>query len=733
MYSHKRGARHLGVTLPAVSAALLATSTCCVFTVTHAQTALPGIVVEGKSQPVRRKPVIATKAAPQSTTAQTPAEAVATTGDATARADSLTVWTTEEAQQALALVPGSVMVVPDTAYKTTTPANTIKDVLDYVPGVFVQPKWGDDSRLSIRGSGLSRNFHLRGLQLYMDGIPISTADGFGDFQELDPTAYRYVEVYKGPNGLRFGAASLGGAINFVTPTGRDSDLFGASVDFGSFGFKRLQANSGGVQGPADAFITGSWQESDGFREHSSGESKRLSANIGYRLSEDLETRFYLNANEVRQRIPGSVTKNVALNNPESAAAINVLDDWQRNIDTLRFANKTTWRIAPGTIVEFGAFAVDRHLMHPIFQWLDYRYDDYGGFARVLDERRIAGFKNRLLVGVNIHNGSVDADQYDNNGGQQGNKLSSTKNESENTTAYIENSFYILPQLAIVAGTQFLDASRKLTDKMGTASGSESYDAWSPKVGLLWEVDRHWQIYANVARSAEAPSFGENSFSAAAAFDAKMQTATTFEIGTRGRRPDYTWDFALYRANIDNELLCTAPFPVAAFCVIGNADKTIHQGVEVAFGASILKSMFVSGERPDRLWLNIAYTFSDFRFDSDSLYGNNEIPGAPRHYLRAELLYKHPAGFYFGPNVEWVPEAYFVDSANTLDTEAYAIWGLKAGYDSGNGLSLYIEGRNLSDKRYIASTGITNVADPALTTLFEPGTGRAVFAGVKVAW
>ena len=58
-----------------------------------------------------------------------------------------------------------------------------------MPGVFAQPKWGDDTRLSIRGSSLSRNFHLRGVQLYMDGIPINTADGYGDFQEIDPTAY----------------------------------------------------------------------------------------------------------------------------------------------------------------------------------------------------------------------------------------------------------------------------------------------------------------------------------------------------------------------------------------------------------------------------------------------------------------------------------------------------------------------------------------------------------------
>ena len=53
----------------------------------------------------------------------------------------------------------------------------------------------------------------------MDGIPINTADGYVDSSEIDPTAYRYVEVYKGANALRFGANSLGGAINFVMPTG----------------------------------------------------------------------------------------------------------------------------------------------------------------------------------------------------------------------------------------------------------------------------------------------------------------------------------------------------------------------------------------------------------------------------------------------------------------------------------------------------------------------------------
>ena len=115
---------------------------------------------------------------------------------------SLTVPTARQALSDIQRTPGGVAIIQAEDYKAMTPAVTLKDVLDFVPGVFVQPKWGEDSRLSIRGSGLSRNFHLRGMQLYMDGIPINTADGYGDFQEIDPTAYRYVEVYRGANVLR---------------------------------------------------------------------------------------------------------------------------------------------------------------------------------------------------------------------------------------------------------------------------------------------------------------------------------------------------------------------------------------------------------------------------------------------------------------------------------------------------------------------------------------------------
>ncbi|WP_024575307.1 MULTISPECIES: TonB-dependent receptor [unclassified Afipia] len=710
------------VSIRARSILLASAATVSTIPLAHAQTApqeLPPVVVQTERQPRPVRNRVATPAPVQSGSASTAP---------TAAPAPLGVKTADQARQDIQQTPGGVAVVAAEEYKNNSVASTIKDILGYVPGVFAQPKWGDDTRLSIRGSGLSRNFHLRGIQLYMDGIPINTSDGYGDFQEIDPTAYKYVEVYKGANALQFGANSLGGAINFVTPTGRDFGVNSAGIDMGSFGYRRFQGSVGGANGPWDAFFTASNQSAEGFRDHSYGHSTRASGNIGYQFSPDFETRFYINANDIRQRIPGSVTRASALTSPETAAAGNVINDQQRNIDSGRLANKTTVRFG-ATTVEFGAFAVDRHLMHPIFQWLDYQYKDYGGFGKVTDDRVIGGFRNRLVAGVNVVNGEIDNKQYQNIGGYKGALLSSSLDKSKNTSAYVENSFYFLPNVAAIGGTQFLYATRDRTARFGaTSSGSTEFNLWSPKAGLLWDIDPTWQAFANISRSAEVPSFGESSAAPAIPFYLiQPQTATTYEIGTRGRRPDLTWELTGYRAEIKNELQCMYGAP--GQCNVVNADRTVHQGIEAGLGVAVLKNVFTPDA--DKVWINLSYTYNDFRFDNDPVFGNNQLPGAPRHFLRAEALYKHANGFYIGPNIEWVPQAYYVDNANSFTTQTYAIWGLKAGVDDGK-YSMYLEARNIANTAYIASTSIARNAN-ATSALFEPGTGRAVYAGMKVRW
>ena len=650
------------------------------------------------------------------------------------QAGSLTVRSFEQARQEIELTPGGAEVVSAAQWRDT-PATTIKDMLDYVPGVFAQPKWGEDTRLSIRGSGIARNSHLRGIQLYQDGIPLNAADGGGDFQEIDPTAFQYVEVFKGANGYQFGANALGGAINFVTPTGRSAPGIGLRLDGGSFGFGRVQANAGGVNGAFDGYITGSYLTTDGYRQHSSGESTRGSANFGWQPTDTFETRFYFNATDVQQDIPGAVSKSVALASPQTANPTNVRLDYERNIEAIRVANKSTFVISDTTKLDVGLFYNNRSLIHPIFQVLDYGYEEYGAFTRLVDERTIGGHNNRLVMGVNFGTGTVDAQRYANVSGNSGNLVYLAQDEATTTTLYAEDNFYLTKDFALVGAFQYLNASLNRLAYLNTTAGGNDYQLFLPKGGFVWELAPNAQLYGNVSRSGEVPTFSElTNFAVGDIANLEAQTATTIEIGSRGQSATFNWDVSLYRSWVKNELQCQdTGILMGLTCTVVNLDDTIHQGMEVGLQWSLFQGVFAKGPAAqDSVWLNLAYTYSNFFFNNDPVWGNNQLPGIPPHYLRAELLYKHPSGFYAGPNVEWVPVAYYVDDANTLDTSPYALLNFRAGYDPGGRFSVYVDARNLLNTNYIASVNVTGRASPN-QALFEPGNGRAIYVGTKMTF
>lgn len=634
-----------------------------------------------------------------------------------------------QAKAEIERTPGAVAIVDEERFKTT-PVQTIKDILAYVPGVITQPRMGDDARVSIRGSGLSRAYGNRGLAMFIDGIPLNTSDGLLDFFEIDPSAYRYIEVYKGPNALRYGANALGGAINLITPTGRDAAAFDGRVDVGSYGYVKGQASTGAASGRVDYFITASGQRIDGYREHSGGHAFRGNFNLGYRLSDDAETRFYVYGATTEQRIPGEVNKAQALSSPRLANAVWVAQDQQRNVASVRVANKTTLRL-DSTTIDFGLFYNNRHVKHPIYQWLDFTVDDYGGFVRAVDARTIGGLPNRLIVGANVQNGTIDSEQFLNlDDAVKGDLTQSMVDKSKNVSFYTEDSLYMLPNVALIAGVQYLHASRDRRDRFlsdGDQSGEKRYDLWSPRFGMLWDIDGDSQLFANVSRSAEVPSYDANIF-ASATIDLQVQRATTFEVGTRGRSGVVRWDVSLYRSELRNELQCLTTAPWAP-CSIINAGDTVHQGIEAGLDASVPVSALAAG---DTLAFAAAYTFSDFFFDDDPRYRDNRLPGVPRHYVRAEVLYRHPSGFYAGPNVEWAPGRYFADNANSLSVAPYALFNLRAGFDTGKRWSVYVESRNLTDKHYISTVAIAGEANAA-SEIFNPGIGRAVFGGVRFQW
>ncbi|MGX9964897.1 TonB-dependent receptor family protein [Roseomonas sp. F4] len=635
----------------------------------------------------------------------------------------------EEAIARAREVPGNVSVVPATEFRDQAGVTTIRDMLRYTPGVFAEPKWGEDSRISIRGSSLSRNFHLRGIRLYQDGVPVNQADGSGDFQELDPLTFQRVEVYRGANAFTLGANTLGGAINFLTPTGRTAPGGVVRLEAGSDGFARSQTSYGYAHGPLDAWASISGLTQEGYRDHSAGRSIRFNGNTGYQWSGQAETRFFAAYNNIWQQIPGSVSRDAALNRPRGAAAGNLRLDYQRNIESTRLGTVTAIRPQQGVLIEVGGGYVRRELDHPIFQYLDNTSDDISAFARTTLEGTVGGFANRLTFGVNASIGRMLNNRFVNNAGHAGAMTYSSVDRATNLDTYFENALTVAPGLSLIAGASMGTSRRISRDEFlsdGDQSGSGTWSWVNPRVGFLWQATPEAQLFGNLSWATEPPTFSDlialvpqGGFSRLNA-----QRSTTAEIGTRGQRGDLGWELTLYRSWIRDEIqLFTLPSG-ASFAL--NADRTVHQGVEAAGSWTFARDMVAAG---DGLTFRQAYTFSDYRFDGDATYGNNELPGAPRHLLRAELRYRHPSGGWIAPNVDWVPHAFYVDNANTTKTSAYVLTGLRAGWDFGNGVSAFVEGRNLADTRYISSASVATRATTA-SELFEPGQGRSVYGGMQ---
>lgn len=635
----------------------------------------------------------------------------------------------EEAEAAARQIPGNVSVVPADAFRDRAGVTTIRDMLLYTPGVFAETKWGEDTRLSIRGSGTARNFHLRGVRLYQDRIPINQADGSGDFQELDPLTFERVEVFRGANAFMLGANTLGGGINFITPTGRSNPGALLRGEAGSFGFARGQAAYGYDGGDWDAWGSFTTMTQEGYRDHSAGRSYRLNANGAYQWSEQAETRVFAAYNNIWQQIPGSLTRAQALATPRMANPGNLAGDYQRNIESFRVGTVTAIRPQEGALIEVGGGYVHRQLDHPIFQYLDQDSDDLVLFGRGTIDGTVAGLANTLTFGFNGAVGRMLNRRYVNNGGHAGAQTYGSVDNASTLDAYVQDALTVLPGFQLIAGASLGYAMRDSTDEFlsnGDQSGQGSWSWVNPRVGLLWQAMQEAQVFANLAWTTEPPTFTDliplvpqGGFE-----NLEAQRSMTVEVGTRGATANFSWEVALYRSWIRDEIQLFTFGNGMDYAV--NADRTIHQGIEAGAAWTFLRDSFSTG---DNWTLTQAYTFSDFRFDNDPAYGNNQLPGVPRNLYRAELRYRHPSGGWIAPNADWVPQAYYVDNANTVKTDAYFLVGLRAGWEFANGLSAFIEGRNLADTKYIASASVVPRAT-AQSQLFEPGTGRSVYAGLQ---
>jgi iron complex outermembrane receptor protein len=597
-------------------------------------------------------------------------------------------------------------------------AVSLRDALSFSPGVYTQPRFGQEVRISIRGSGLSRGFHMRGLTLLQDGIPINMADDNGDFQELDPQVFQHMEVYRGGNALRLGGSTLGGAINAVTPTGRTAPGVELRIDGGSFDTLRAKAAYGYADKRGDAWAAVTADRSDGDRDHGQRKALRFNGNIGLTLSDRVETRFYASTQTIRQKLSGALNEADALNDPGKG---NFAGDQARNIDSIRLQNRTTVQLDSGQLA-FGAYYNSKSLDHPIYQVVDQKSEDRGLFLSLEMAGELGGLPVALTLGGQARFGRGDFRQFVNLNGKPGALTSLQKARAQTINSYGEARIAPLPGFWLIAGGIYTHGERRLDNRLAFArSGDAKFGSFAPKFGLLFEPSQTTQFYANYSRSVELPGFielGQAPAGGAPGFTPlDTQRAWTAEIGTRGSWGIARWDVSLYCADIRGEMLQynvqAGVIPAATF----NADRTRHQGVEAGLDLRLATWAL----------LRQVYQYSDFRFRGDAIYGDNRLPVVPRHVYRGELrLGTERASI--SPAIEWVPQGAWVDYHNSKRTDGYATLSLGAQAELRPGVTLFLDARNLTKERAIGDIGA--VVRYAGQAVFYPIERRAIYAGLR---
>lgn len=655
----------------------------------------------------------------------------------TGKSDSLTQASIESAKDNVKTIPGGASIV-DLNQVREGRQSTWSDSLGLAPGVYIQDRFGsEEARLAVRGSGLSRTYHGFGTKVMQDGVPINYADGMFDMQTLDPNASRYVEVLRGPNATTYGATTLGGAINFVSPTGYTSPSWVGKAEAGSFGYNKVFGSAAGVAKSTqvggnvwDYYVAGSQTKQDGFRQHAEMENQKVLTNFGVKVSRDIESRFYVSVVRSRTQLPGYLTKAQLTSTPNirnSGAAFVNDNNQRRDVDSQRLANKTTVRDG-NNVYEFAAYAMNYSLWHPIsFGVIQQNVDTQGGHLKLTN---ITG-ANQLTIAYLPSAGTTKGTSHAPNtsGLVTGNPSADYTQKSSNQTFFAENKYRITEQTTLVGALQYDKANRKVSD---VVSASNNYDhdfsQWSPRVGVIHDLNAKQQLFASVSRNFEAPIHGLAGTTTQAT---KAQSGTTFEVGTRGEATQgvsqYVWDATYYRANLQNEFLSACVVPGCTNPTTTNVPKSMHQGVEL--GLSHLYARHID--------TRMALLYSDFKFVDSVHYGNNKLPGFPPIIVRAESLYRFGAevsgkpSIYAGPKVEWVPRKAPMDNTNTVYRDGYTLLGFKAGQAIDKKWSWFADARNLTNKKYAADSNISaNLAGNGSGALYYPGDGRAIYFGVE---
>ena len=446
-----------------------------------------------------------------------------------------------------------------------------------------------------------------------------------------------------------------------------------------------------------------------------------------------------------ENLPGALTqqemdRNRRQRNPAASAFSE-----ERNYDYTRGALTVRTPLSENQVLEWFTQLNYQDMDHPLsFAIIDDTTYSYGTELRYVLTAPFFGLASRLTAGFQFFGTRQIDVNLVNNLGNRGAKTKDQFNIANNIAGYLEEQLDLTSTFTAVAGGRVNYATREVRDRFlsnGNQSDAVDFFSTSPRAGFVWKVAPTVQVFGNASHAHEPPALLE--LTAPGQLGGNLgqlaaQKSWQFEVGTRGNAGErLAWDVAVYDAELWDEIqnVNVQPFPGAPFTIprYRNIDRSRHTGVEAGVDLLLVKDILSRiglGRTGDTLRARAAYTWSRFVFVNDVNFGDNDLPGAPRHFIQTELRYDHGSGLWMAPGFDIVPKGYFVNSENDARNDPHTLVNFKAGFEhKPSGLGVFFEARNLTDTSYSGAVA----TDDANRRFFFPGDGRSFYGGLSWRW
>ncbi|EMK0759570.1 TonB-dependent receptor [Acinetobacter baumannii] len=654
--------------------------------------------------------------------------------------------------------PASVFRIEAPQVDSSSQVN-LTEVVKGIPSLQIRNRenYAQDLQLSMRGFGARSTFGVRGIRLYVDGIPATMPDGQGQTSNIDLSSLDHVEVLTGPFSSLYGNSS-GGTILTSTKEGQGKDSIELSYSGGSHDKSRaglvLQGGAKGANEPS-YIISSSYFDTDGYREHSGAEKVLNNAKLSWNLDDGSKINWVTNYVKINADDPSGLTRADWQNNPKQVVQ-NVLDynarkeieqtqtglTWSKPINDQHELYAMTY-MGQRQVTQYQSIpdTVQKNPNTPYQAGgvIDFKRNYYGADFRWTGKELLPN--TTLSIGVALDAMKEDRQGYQNfnDTGDKGVKGALRRDEDNtlwNIDPYVQASWQFLPTWRLDTGVRYSNVHYKSKDYYivglnGDNSGKTSYEEVLPSVALSWQITPEVLAYASYAKGFETPTFTEMAYPAqggASTLDLKPSISDTYETGLKSQNQLGDFTLAVFQTKTKNDIVSAESF--GGRSTFRNADKTLREGVEFAWNKKLWRDLTAIA----------SYTYLDATFDStvpaagkiSEIPEGNAIPGIAKNQAYVSLAWQPSHGLYGGVDVQYMDKVY-VNDTNSDAAPSYSVTSANVGYAWVMGdwkVNSFARVDNLFDRNYAGSVIVNDSTQP-VGRYFEPADGRNWSAGLRV--